>query len=171
MDVGTRVECAERQLALVQSFFGRVDTRMTALFAILTGQAAVLVLNLHTADFRNAYAIGPAILFTAIAIVALQGLYRCAYPDLKGGERSLVYFAEIAKLREAEYVKAYTKITDQALLDDLTAQIWRNSKILAAKYTALKRATIAVGLGTAPWLWTLGKLAYDYGRMPTVGGS
>jgi hypothetical protein len=169
MDLEKRLGLAERQLAFVQSFFSRVDARMTALFAIVTGQAAFLASSIHAVDFKDTYSVVATFSFMLMAAIATHELYQCAYPNLKGGERSLVYFSEIAKLREVEFLSEYTAVSEQKLLEDIVGQIWRNSQILSAKYVALKRATIAVGIGVAPWLIAIGKLSYNYGHLPALG--
>ena len=62
------------------------------------------------------------------------------FPDTWGGMGSLVYFAGIAARAEAEFRRDYLALTDDELLDDLAAQIWRNAEIVCDKYRAVQAA-------------------------------
>jgi hypothetical protein len=58
-----RLEVAERQLALVQGFFPRLDSKVSALFAISSAQIAVAALNLSADDLKLWYVAIPATAF------------------------------------------------------------------------------------------------------------
>src|SRR5690606_11448187 len=108
-----RLEVAERQLVLVQSFMPRIDAKVSALFAIVSAQLAVAVLNLNAADLPKWYVTVPLGLFLVMIGWTYFNLYRCAYPHLEGGQSSLVYFAEIAKRRESEFIQQYSAVSTQ----------------------------------------------------------
>ena len=69
-------------------------------------------------------------------LVAYQSLLVC-FPHPDGGQSSLVYFREIAKLREADYLDRYLVLSEDDLRKDVAGQIWRNSQIVAAKFKHL----------------------------------
>lgn len=165
-----RLEVAERQLALVQSFFPRLDSKVSAMFAISSAQIAVAALNLSADDLKLWYVAIPATAFLLAIIYTLISLYRCAYPHLEGGSQSLVYFAEIAKRTESDYIKQYAAVSVKDLTDDLSGQIWRNSEIVSTKYRWLNRSTIAAMLSLIPWTMFLLATSLTHWRVPVVGG-
>ena len=99
----------------------------------------------------------------------MLNLYRCAYPHLKGGHQSLVYFAEIAKLRESDYVNRIVSFDDEAFRSDLAGQIWRNAEIITCKYGYLKQATVAAMLSLIPWTILLAATSLTHWKIPTLG--
>lgn len=168
VDESRRLENAERQLALVQSFFPRIDSKVSALFAISSGQIAVAALNLTLDDLKLWYVAIPAALFVVAVCAVVWNLYRCTYPHLDGGAQSLVYFAEIAKRTESDYIKRYREVTDKDLTEDLIGQIWRNSEIVAEKYKYLKIATVTAMLSLLPWALLLTATTLTKWQMPTL---
>ncbi|WP_188063715.1 Pycsar system effector family protein [Sphingobium sp. KCTC 72723] len=165
-----RLEVAERHLALIQSFIPRLDTRVSALFAISCAEIAVAALNLSAGDFQRWYIATPlAILLVAMGVTFFN-LYRCAYPHLEGGSASLIYFGEIAKRREADFIRQYKAASVLDLLDDISGQIWRNSEIVACKYRYLKNATQYATASLLPWAIVLVATALSNGRIPVISG-
>lgn len=163
------VETHERQLDRVQSFFPRIDAKVSALFAISAGQIAVAVLNLTVDDLTLWWIVAPLAIFLACVVYVFVHLYLCTYPHLNGGNSSLIYFGEIAKLREAEYIERYGALTKDELKTDLAGQIWRNSEIASCKYLYLKRATIAAMISLIPWTLFLLATSLSNWRVPTIG--
>jgi hypothetical protein len=163
------LETHERQLDRLMAFFPRLDAKVSALFAIMAGQIAVAMLNLSASDLTVWWIVAPLAVFGVFAVWAFIHLYLCAYPHLKGGNSSLVYFAEISKLREAEYVQKYSGLTNDALKSDVAAQIWRNAEIVCCKYRYLKNATIAAMLSLIPWTLFLLAVSLAHWQIPKVG--
>ena len=165
---GIDLECAERQLDRVQAFHPRIDSKVTGLLAIIAGQVAVLALNLNYGDLPVWWIAVPTAIFAAAVLYALFSLYRCTYPNLVGGANSLVYFREIAKLREAEFIEKYSALSRDEFKRDVVGQIWRNSEIVTEKYDHLKAATTAIMIGVLPWALVLAAIAIRDGRLPAV---
>jgi hypothetical protein len=161
-------DVAERQLDRIQSFFPRIDTRASALFAIAVGELAIAAVNVQFDDFKLWYVAVPAALFALLIIAAFVFLYLCAYPSLKGGTNSLIYFREIAKLTEAEYVRRYTSYVHTDRLNDLSGQIWRNAQIASLKYEHLKSATVLLIASIIPWIATLLATSLTHWTTPAV---
>ena len=159
----------ERQLDRIQSFHPRIDSKVSALFAITTGQVAIAIVNLRPDDLQLWIGI-PLEFFGAIAIYIYVQLYRCAFPHLEGGEGSLVYFREIAKLSSEQYADKFGKISQDELKADLICQIWRNSEIVAMKYDRLKCATVAVTLALIPWTVFLVATSLRHWEVPKIAG-
>ncbi|MGA9891003.1 MAG: Pycsar system effector family protein [Xanthobacteraceae bacterium] len=143
-------ETAEKQLDRIMGFFPRVDAKGSFLFALNTGMLAFLFLNLRPTDLNAWFLALPAGVAIVTLAASLINLYRSAYPSLKGGAESLIYFREIAKRTEAKYIDAFTKQTD-AYVRDVMGQVWRNSEILTIKYDAVKLAFILTAFTIIPW--------------------
>jgi Family of unknown function (DUF5706) len=82
-------------------------------------------------------------------------LYKGAFPNLKGGTASLVYFREIARRTEAKFIDEFTKQTAGEYAKDMLGQVWRNSEILKEKFDCLRLAFIFLALGIPPWVASL----------------
>lgn len=161
-------DVAERQLDRVLGFFPRIDTKASALFAIASAELAVAAVNLQPDDFKLWFVTIPAVGFLILAAAVFVFLYKCAYPHLDGGANSLVYFNEIAKLTEADYVRRYTSYVHSDRLNDITGQIWRNAQIASLKFQYLKRGTVALMLSQIPWTAMLIATSLTHWKVPTV---
>jgi hypothetical protein len=99
---------------------------------------------------------GATILLLAASIAML---YRGSFPNLKGGEASLVYFREIAKHREHDFIEKFSEQNDKHYTHDLLAQAWRNAQILSIKFDCLKWAFTLMALAIPPWMVSIGLFA------------
>lgn len=160
------LDTAERQLDRIQTFFPRIDSKVSAIFATASAQIAVAAVGISYGDLKLWWISIPAALFLAGMIWCMLNLYWCTFPHLDGGEKSLVYFNEIAKLREADYLEKYGVILEEELRRDVIGQIWRNSEIVAEKYRYLKHATRAVMLSVVPWVMLLVATSIGSGVLP-----
>lgn len=142
---------ARDQLTLTLSFFSRVDAKASALLAINTGMLAILASNAPPVAAMSVLSYVPAGIAVAMIAASLWFLYRVAFPALDGGHDSLIYFREIAKRTESNFIDAYTTQGEVPRIKDLLGQVWRNSSILAAKFDALKWAFILMALAIIPW--------------------
>lgn len=111
--------------------------------------------HLRAAHLEKWFIILPAVVATAAVMVALAYLYVCAFPQLKGGAGSLVYFGEIARRTEVTFSSEFKAATAEERLDDIASQIWRNSQILETKFNAVKWAFIWTAIALVPWCWYL----------------
>jgi hypothetical protein len=160
MDTKQSQDFAVKQLDRVLGFFARVDAKASLCFAIDTGLLATMALNLKAGDFMAWYTGLPIAAFAVLVAVSLWFVYRCHFPQLDGGQSSLIYFREIAKRTEANYVQAALSQTDEDYTKDVLGQIWRNSEILKIKYDSIKVAFIATGVALLPWLIFLTEAAF-----------
>jgi hypothetical protein len=145
---------ARDQLTLVLSFFSRVDAKASALLAIDTGMLAILTSNALPLTAASAMSVASYIL-AGITAAMLAGslwfLYCVAFPSLDGGHQSLIYFREIARRTETNFIDAFTAQDEGLRVKDLLGQVWRNSCILTAKFDSLKRAFILMAIAIVPW--------------------
>jgi hypothetical protein len=82
---------------------------------------------------------------------SLWFLYRVAFPSLDGGQQSLIYFREIARRTETNFIDEFTAQDERLRVKDVLGQVWRNACILKAKFDSLKLAFILMALAIVPW--------------------
>ena len=151
MEVGSVREASTKLLDRILGFFPRVEAKASFLFAIDTGLLALMALNFRLPDLTTWYIIAPAVIAVLLIAASLYFVYRCIFPDLKGGTSSLVYFQEIAKRTEANFVAEFTQQEAEAHNGDVLGQVWRNAEILSRKFADVKMAFILTGLALIPW--------------------
>ena len=89
-------------------------------------------------------------------------LFRATLPAIAGGRNSLVYFHEIAGLREADYLGQFIAQTVDEHVNDLLGQVWRNSQIAAQKFRFVEVAMRWLIGETVLWLACLVWIAYHH---------
>jgi hypothetical protein len=97
-------------------------------------------------------------------------LYRCNFPQRSGGQGSLIFFEEIGKKTEANYIREYESCGDEAYRRDLLGQIWRNSQILCQKYGNVSCALKITASALFPFLILLMTTSYAHLSLPTFKG-
>lgn len=151
------IDAAKDQLNRTLGFFPRVDAKASVLLAVNTGMLGILVANsppIRAFNWWMLIVLLPVILLT----VSYWFLYREAFPSLKGGHDSLIYFREIAKRTESKFIDQFKGQTEDAYLADLLSQIWRNSEILRAKFDYVRFAFNCTALAIVPWIIALAML-------------
>jgi hypothetical protein len=151
MDQKVLFEVAPKQLDRVLSFFARVEAKASFVFAINSALLGVLAVHVERADLYEWLHCILLVLVAGGLGVSYYFVYRCSFPNLSGGHLSLVYFKEIAKLREQQYVRSFRDMTEDAYVDDVLSQVWRNAEILTEKFRAIKVAFVITGLCLLPW--------------------
>jgi hypothetical protein len=154
-------DVAAQQLDRVLAFFPRADAKGSVLLAVDTGMLAVLASNcppLSSFDWWMLIALLPLLLLG----ISLWHLYLGAFPTLKGGEESLIYFREIAKKREQSFIDAFGAQTEVAYVKDVLCQVWRNSQILTMKFDHISSAFNWMASAILPWLGSLVWLTIHY---------
>lgn len=145
---------AAEQLDRVLAFFPRADAKGSVVLAVDTGMLAILAGNCPPVGAFDWWMLIPT-LPLALLGVSLYRLYQGAFPSLKGGEDSLIYFREIAKKREQPFIDAFIAQPEEAYVKDLLGQVWRNSQILTTKFDHLSSAFNFMALALVPWLGSL----------------
>jgi hypothetical protein len=150
---------AKDQLGLVLSFFSRVDAKASVLLAVDTAMAGYLASHLPSPNSVPPWQLAvPSLTYVLIGI-SYWNLYKEAFPNLVGGNLSLVYFREIAKRTEAKFIEEFTAQSESDYARDLLGQAWRNSEILVEKFNHVKRAFIFTALAVLPWTISLAQFA------------
>lgn len=163
MEEQNLASAAKDVLDIVLSFFSRVESKSSVILAIDTAMIAFLAAN--SPPFKTFSTLlwissGMTVVLITASIVML---YRCGFPNLKGGHSSLIYFREIAKRTEHRFVKEFSEQSDQDYVNDLLSQVHRNSEILSKKFDDLKWAFASMAVGIIPWVITLILFAAIYG--------
>ncbi len=159
MKTETIYAASKDQLDRVLSFFPRVDSKLSVILAVDTGMLAVLATDappLKALTWPMSTSAGICVVLLGVSIVFL---YRGAFPSLKGGNSSLVYFRQIAGRTEHHFIEQFKQQNEDGHVNDLLAQVWRNSEILTAKFDALKAAFTFLALALLPWLAALALFA------------
>lgn len=164
------LDVIESQFERILSFFPRVDAKVAGLFTINSAILTISAMNVEAGDLKNWYIAVPAILMISGLIASYFFLYRCNFPELEGGQGSLIYFMEIQKRTETNYVSDYESATDAAYRSDLLSQIWRNSQILCQKYKAIAVAIRFTLATLIPFAVFLIMTAIEHTRFPVVNG-
>ena len=146
---------AKDQLNLILSFFPRVDSKASVVLAVNTGMLGYLATKMPApATIAPWELIAPTIAFVFLGISFVY-LYKGAFPDLLGGNESLVYFSEIARKTEAKFLQEFCQLSEADYASELCGQIWRNSQILTTKFRCLKNAFIFLAVAIVPWTFSL----------------
>lgn len=148
------LEAAERQFERIQAFFPRIDSKVSSIFAIASGEMAVA----SFVSLKNLHAwwmLLPGSLFLGAIGWTVYNLYRCTFPSLQRSPDSLIYFREIIDLDRETFVERYTSASEEELKRDFARQTWQTSLIAAQKFAFLKQATLAAMLSLIPWAWLL----------------
>jgi hypothetical protein len=159
---------ARDQLSLVLSFFSRVDAKASALLAIDTGMLALLTSKAPPLTTMLVLSYALAGVTAAMLGGSLWFLYRVAFPSLDGGHQSLIYFREIARRTETNFIDDFRAEEEESRVKDLLGQVWRNSCILTAKFDALKWAFILMALAIIPWGATVALFSSQSPSIQTV---
>ena len=146
-----KIEQAERQLDRLLGFFPRVDSKVSALFAIDSTLLGIMALRFSKDHLSVWFVCAPAVLALLLIVAAITFLYLSGFPHLKGGGGSLIYFGEIAKLSENRFSTDWNARDANERLSDTLSQVWRNADILRTKFKAVRVAFILTAIALVPW--------------------
>ena len=160
----------EAQLTRVLNFFPRVDTKVAGLFTVNSAVLTVSALNVQAGDLKQWYIAIPAVFLVLGLVGSYTFLYRCNFPDLEGGQGSLIYFAAIQDRTETKFKDEFEAVSEADYRADMLGQVWRNSLILCEKYRA-SAVAIRITLATfLPFAIFLVMTAIEHSRIPMIRG-
>jgi len=159
MDQKSALDAGKSTLNLVLSFFPRVDAKASAVFAIDTGMLGYLAAHIPPLASLRWWEFPVPLAAFVLTGLSLKHLYGVAFPNLKGGSGSLIYFSEISKRREAKFVDEFLAQSEPEHLKDVLGQTWRNSEILAEKFRDLNWAFIFMISSIPPWVMALAEFS------------
>ena len=155
MNSGDRLSAANRQLDLILSFFPRVDGKLSVVLGLDVAMLGVISTRAPDIATLTAWMWAATLAFLCLCVGSLIFLYRGSFPQLNGGSSSLVYFREIAKRREVDFVGGFEAMSADELASDILCQAWRNAAILSQKFDALKISYRLMALSALPWVVAL----------------
>lgn len=149
-------------LQLVLDFMPRADAKVAFVIAAAIGQLGVLALNLPSYSLLDAWSLVaiPSVIFL---MLATWRSYRATRPMLSGGTASLVYFQSISNMTESSFLASYCSLSIDEAKRHVAEQIWRNSKIAAAKYRFVSDAYRDLLIGSLLWILALAVIVLRYG--------
>jgi len=150
---------AKDQLNLVLSFFPRVDSKASVVLAVDTAMLGYLASKIPQLKWPLSWPLLIPLAAFLLIFLSIWHLYKAAFPVLKGGSSSLVYFREIAARTEAKFIEEFSAQEASGYAKELLAQAWRNSEILIEKFNHLKRAFLFMALSVVPWTIALVQFA------------
>ncbi len=156
---------ATDQLNRLMGFFPRVETKASVILALDIAMLGVLAANFPVRAVESPRGCC-GIIATLALVLSLSQLYVVFFPHLKPGEKpSLIFFGDVADMGWRGYHKAVSSLTDDALLEDLTCQIWRNSEILKIKFDKTRAAFIFTLVALPFWLLLLSAATLRAGKV------
>jgi len=165
MKIAERLELAEQSLNRVLEFFPRVDTKASFIAALNTGMLALIAINVNLEDVTTYCIAIPGGAAAILLFGSLFYVYKCQFPQLKGGAKSKVYFNEIAGRIESEFIDEFLAESEENYLKDILGQVWRNAEILKQKFNSMKTAFILTALAMAPWFVFLACVAALHSKL------
>jgi hypothetical protein len=151
MEQKTQLSACHDELGLVLSFFPRVDAKASVVLAVDTGMVGYMSAHLPGLDSIRWWEFLAPACTIALLSWSFWYLYKGAFPQLKGGQGSLVYFREIAGRTETRFIDEFISQQESAYIKDVLGQAWRNSQILQEKFDDLRRAFIFMAVAVLPW--------------------
>jgi hypothetical protein len=117
MDNDTLLNIAIDQLNRVIGFFPRVEAKASVVLAVDTGMLALLAINsppIRSLEWYMLFAVIPVLLNG----ISIGHLYKGAFPQLKGGPQSLIYFREIANRTESKFIEEFKAQKTETYIKD-----------------------------------------------------
>lgn len=160
-------EKARDLLELILGFFERADAKGNTVLGVGLGMVAFQAINTPAVAHWSLPLLLTLIPYALLAI-SLWHVYKSSFPRLDGGYDSVIYFREIAKRRESQFIEAFSKQSEESYTKDLLGQAWRNAEILRLKFDHLRHAHIFITGAIFPWLASLVAYAALNHRVDTL---
>ena len=157
------------QLDRTLTFFERVESKSSLLFASNLGILTLMLYNINYNDITTWFVVVPVILACALIAFSLGHLFIASYPDTKGGQSSVFYFKSVAGSTEQNFIESFRSKSDSELEKDMLGQVWRNSQILDSKFSHIEKAYRLSLLSVLPWIAFLIASSVVNGRTPMLG--
>jgi Pycsar effector protein len=167
MDSASRRAAAKDLLELILEFFPRVEAKLSLILGVdsaLLGLIAVNAPAVRHLEWYMVFATVPALLICA----SLLQVYWGSFPNLEGGNKSLVYFREIARQTEPNFMADFRRLTDEELAQEMLSQAWRNACILRDKFDHLKTAFQITAWALVPWAISIAMFASKNAEATTL---
>lgn len=158
------------ELDRVSGYIPRAEGKVTTLFPVAIAMLGVIAVKIPVND-PCSWRVVNAILAAACLAMCLWRVYETLFPRTTAPRVSLIFFGEIAKKSEAQYVADLSAADDALLIADAASQIWRNSEIVTAKYGTAKAAFRWLVTALPFWLIFLALVTLKDGKIPLPLGA
>lgn len=145
------VDRAEKNLQRQIEWVSRAETRTSLILGITVG---MLGYSTSLMPAQSQWSCLLAVTFlgaSALQICCLFFLFKTQFPQVLAPKPSLVFFGEITKLSLDDFREQSKIQNDEGYLDDLLAQIHRNSEIVTGKFRYLSYAMKCLLIGAVLW--------------------
>ncbi len=146
----------ERQLAWITAAEVKVGVVVTIQVAMLAGLGAAFA----AATKKSTWALGSCTACVILAAVAIGCAAMALKPRIGGPDRSLLFFGKVRALSGPDYIQSLQVVTDETLLADYSAQIYRNAEIANDKHDWVGKSVMISFLSAIPWLAAIGLLTF-----------
>ena len=144
---------AWNQLQLILDIFPRTDTMVGALLAIDTAMVAFFFSRWPPVSSATPAMVIVTLVYALFAGLALMEIYRCAFPNVDGNDKSVIFFKAIAARKTAmDYATDFSTHDERALSEQILEQVWRNSRILTSKFERLRAAMLWLLASVPAWV-------------------
>lgn len=155
---------ATTQLDRLMGFYPRIDGKASFLLALIVTMLGVMAINFPIQKIGSPRGCA-GIIAALLLVLSLWRLCYVFFPHLTSGEKlSLIYFGDIAREQWREYHNSLASVSEQELIEDITCQIWRNSKILKIKFDETQAALIFMIMALPFWFTLLFAAALRAGK-------
>jgi hypothetical protein len=147
------------RLQHVLASFDRVDTKLSVVLGVNIALLGVLTTQMESLKEISILGWAAIGIYAVLSAFSCLFLYRGSFPQLHGGEGSLIYFAQIAKRAPATFATEFRGQTPEFLLEDVLEQLRNNAAIATAKYRYLCLAYRLMAWSLVPWVAALASFA------------
>lgn len=140
----------ERTLGWIATADTKVGVAVAIDTALIGGLAAIFTTSDPSQRSAWAYLASFSSSFCMVIAVFCAGM--AAIPRMLGPVHSLIFFGRIVERSESDYSLAFTTMTPEAFLRDLTVQIHRNSQIANSKHLWVRKSLSWSFVGGIPWI-------------------
>src|SRR3989344_1651808 len=143
---------ASGQLDRILSFFGRAESKATALFAVNLGMLGLSAINTSWDALADSIVIIEGLGMLGLLGISFWFEYWALFPELRPkSSSSLVYFGAISRRDCEEYVRRMTEISEEEYVKEILEHVWRNSDIVSKKFAYVKYAFWATAAALPLW--------------------
>lgn len=146
----------ERTLASIGAAEVKLSVIITINLAMLAGLGGAFISFQATQGWHLLFFIEASIgIFVSLICCALVLI-----PRLQGPERSFIFFGRVGRRPQKDYFTEFTQAGEDAILNDLIAQIHINSQIACKKYNWIRTSIICSLLSILPWFLSMTTAIY-----------
>lgn len=166
-DIQTRFEVVDKALTRNLNWIAAADGKIPPVFAINIAMMGVIAALIPPAGEWTVVMAIISFLAAAALITSSICLSVASFPRLHGPKGSIVYFGGVITKKESDYIKSISIGITEELIEEIARQAYRNAEIAAAKYSAVRWATILL-FGSIPfWLMAVAVL-YKYKNIYSI---